>query len=201
MEVYEDKVQAELANAASDEAVQRFLATPGINIFTRDMKVKPRFTFNSTSALMYTNQDRGMRYEIGINAYFRHAECVELCSKWEETVAFKAHTGNGDTTSLRTINDHGDVIITHETGGNLVTQTVNQKLVRYEDNIIQESDLDLNSAAHPCVFTHTIYVSFAKDWDDRDYPLFRSAGASYEFGYNNAALDRGLFWIKGGISF
>ena len=157
---------------------------------------------NSTSALMYTNQDRGMRCEIGINAYFRHAECVELCSEWENSVAFKAALGTGDTTRLRTINNRGDEIIVDITNGDdVITSGLDQRLSRYEDNIIKESDLDLNSAAHPCVFTHTIYAAFTKDWDDRDYPLFLSAGASYEVGYNNAALDRGLFWIKGGISF
>ena len=66
---------------------------------------------------------------------------------------------------------------------------------------IRQFDLDLSSAAHPCVVSHIIYVSGAYQWDDIDWPTLLGAGASYEFGSDNLALHRWNIWGKLAISF
>ena len=75
-------------------------------------------------------------------------------------------------------------------------------LDRYEDSLIKEEDLDLQSAATPCMLSHTIYGALGARWDERERPPFASLGASYTFSSsNNAVIDRWTVWGKLGFSF
>jgi len=196
MPVYANKEQAEQAadldNQERDiEAI--LLHTPGINVFTQPLCVKPKFahTFNSAFIFNCCKSDCcELQAEVGYNVFFRSAECVKLACCWEEGPALKSVDGQGYTNRYQTIDDPLGSIVSIELG-----------VEDYEKNIITECDLDLASAAHPAVLSHTIYGSAGCRWDNHKYPTFMGIGFSYEFADDNAAADRWIAWVKGGVSF
>ena len=69
-------------------------------------------------------------------------------------------------------------------------------------SLIQESDLNLNSAATPALFANTLYGTVGFHAYDREYPLFGNFGASYTFSKNNNAVPRRwVLWFKMGLSY
>lgn len=185
MQLYRNKEQAIQASTAAAEE-QLFLHTPGINIFTRDMCVYPNFsrTYNA-EFIFYCKK---WLAEVGYNFYARSAECVELACPWVEGPALKSLQGDGYTDNVQTIRDEFNT-----------ANAVN--VDAYNENLITACDLDLESAAHPCVLTHTVFGAFGYRWNEREYPLFAGLGASYEFAVTNAGLERWLVWGKFGFSF
>jgi len=186
MPVYINKEQAEQAFDLKDESLDSiFLHTPGINVFTKPMCVKPRFTHTFNGALLFNC--KCAQAEIGYNMYARSAECVRLACCWEEGPALKAIDGVGRTSEVARINQP------------LAGVTNSDR--DYDDSIIKECDLDLQSAAHPGVLTHTIYGSVGYNFETCCYPAFAGVGFSYEFADDNAGLERWVAWVKGGLSF
>ncbi|TET06382.1 hypothetical protein E3J79_02280 [Candidatus Dependentiae bacterium] len=190
MPVYRNKDQAQLAaqlwnNGKYTEAI--LLHTPGINVFTQPLCVNPGFAHTFNSAFILTCKN--VRGEIGYNVFARSAECVRLTCCWEEGPALKDISGKGDTNHVNTINETFNCT------------EVRLTVTYYDDNIITECDLDLASAAHPAMISHTIYGSLGCYWDDSKFSCFIGTGCAYEFANDNAALDRWIAWIKGGISF
>jgi hypothetical protein len=190
LEIYNNVEQAQQAAALvgtnPDAAI--YLASPGINFFTQDLKVKPRFSHTMNLALAAEHNCWDL--EAGYNLFAREAECVSLDDSFPQTAAVKASVGQGRTNKYRRINDDLNPL------NDLVFTAAN-----YEAAIIKESDIDLESAAHPCVISHTIYGALGYRFEDYCYPMFVGAGASYEFGGGNEALDRWTLWGKFGFSF
>lgn len=195
--VYTSFAQAQAANTASMTNKGYTLYTPGINVFTQDVKVHGRFQRTLNTAIAY--QSSHFMAEGGYNFFVRDAECVELCN-WCNTVAFladssvdSASTGDaiGATNRFRSINkqntDNDKVFLAD--GSN------------YNATVIKQEDLDLSSAAAPAQMQHTFYGTVGYRWDDREYPLFVSLGGSYEFASDNSGMDRWLVWGKIGMSY
>lgn len=176
--------------------------TSGINVFTQDVEVSGRFQRTYNTAFVF-NSSR-FSAEVGYNFFARDAECVELCN-WSGTVAFldcQAQTDDQDGMSnywhgvanaSRTINtcnnsDDGDVPT-----ANLETY--------YNNRVVKQADLDLNSAAAPCQNQHTLYANIGYRWDEANFPTFVSLGGSYEFSPDNAGLNRWFVWGKVGVSY
>ena len=88
MEVYNTQDAAELAQTNNDANS----GTSGINVFTKCLKVDPRYYAYGATALTY--QYCRFTAEIGYDIYIRHAEEVTL-NRWDEKVAFKAVQGLG----------------------------------------------------------------------------------------------------------
>jgi len=61
--------------------------------------------------------------------------------------------------------------------------------------------LDLHSAASPSIISHTLYAFTKYTWNKDKYPMFIGIGGSYEFGRENAVLNRWLLMAKYAISF
>ena len=189
MQFYRNQAQAALAAASLDPIYSLSLHTPGIDILTQDLKVKPGFYRAFNGALIV---DRNCyELEIGYNFFARQAECLKLDCAFPEGVALKAiNLGGGATGRFQTINS--------DFGNNCLGSPVTD----YADNIITPADLDLESAAHPAILSHTIYGSVAYKFETcRGFPLFIGAGASYEFATDNAGLNRWMAWGKLGIAF
>ncbi|MGA9530781.1 MAG: hypothetical protein WBQ73_02720 [Candidatus Babeliales bacterium] len=183
MQVYANAEQAQ--QAETDEDI--YLHTPGVNVFCRDVRVSPGVQKTITSALMYTYC--GYEGELGYSFFCRPSECVELCCPWVEGPAFKAFGGvPGQTDRVQQINDRFQL-------RNVDT------LDDYNNNIIKATDLDLTSAAHPCMATHTFYGSIARRYDDWCYPTSFGIGGGYEFGKNNTAMNRWTLWATMAVSF
>ncbi|BDC35144.1 hypothetical protein Noda2021_11020 [Candidatus Dependentiae bacterium Noda2021] len=187
MQFYANADQALLAANAVDFATGLTLHTPGINILTQDLRVKPGFLRDFNFGIAY---DRcWWQAEVGYNFYARQAECVELDCPFIETAALKYLNGFGQTSKLVQINSIFP--------GNVISDTVDA----YENNIIRTEDLCLESAAHPAVVSHTFYGSIGRRWDERERPVFVGLGGQYEVAPDNTAMNRWMVWGKAGISF
>lgn len=179
LEVYSSIAQADVA-AASPAPLNMDIGSFGINFFTTCAQVHPHFMVNTNTGFIYTW--KGVQAEVGFNFYGRQAEEITKCS-WNTDVAIKDISGDGVTTIARTIKNN-------------FTASV---MPSYTP--ITLADLDLNSAAHPTMLSHTVYVAAGYTWDDICIPTFIGGGATYEFTTVNTALDRWLIFGKVGISF
>ncbi|MGE0009437.1 MAG: hypothetical protein AB7F19_02755 [Candidatus Babeliales bacterium] len=164
---------------------------PGINMFTRQMKVHPRYSFDINTGLVYGN-DCGFSAELGYNFWARQGERVKLKEPFPPAnlglVGFDDE-GNIDPDFINRLSNIGD----NNTGANY-------PLITLPDSGIRPQDLNLLSAAAPACLSNTIYGALGYAWDDRCYPLFVGLGGSYEFSGKNTALNRWLVWGKFGVS-
>ncbi len=181
LEVYQN-VAAATAAAGDPSPLNLDAGTSGINVFTTCAQVSPKFTANTNTGFIYNY--RGLQFEGGFNFYVRQAEEISKCS-WNTDVAVKDVDGTGLTNIARTIKN------------NFIGSDIS--LASY--NPLSLADLDLNSAAHPTMLSHTVYAAAGWSWDDICIPTFVGFGGTYEFTTVNTALDRWLLFGKIGISF
>lgn len=187
MQVYANKEQAQ--QAFDDRSNTLF--TPGINAFTQPLCVKPRLAVSSNEALILNYKK--LQAEIGYNLYTRQAECVKLACKWQDTIALKQLGQDGEAVPFGSTNNIQGI--------NYYNVCTDQPLANYNKNIITADDLNLESAAHPAVFSNTVYGSLGLRWEDYKFPCFLGVGASYEWCDDFSALNRWNAWLKGGVSF
>lgn len=197
MQVYANKDQAQeaynlfLADSL-DAALQ--LGTPGINVFTQPLRVHPGYAYINNMAMLYDHCD--WQFEVGYNFYARQAECVELSRPWQTGPALKSFkSGAGNTDSVQTISN--DYSFNNSLPFLNATTGANQ----YDQNLIQATDLDLASAAHPAVLSNTIYGAASYRLEECEHPSFVGLGGSYEFQNDNTTMNRWNVWLKGGVSF
>ncbi len=197
IEVYRSEDEATSASTFTAPRSADF-ATPGINVLTVPLKVRPGFSHNMTTAAQFRSSN--WRIEGGYNLYCRQSECVKLACPWQEGPAVKYFSGSGVTNPVRDITGNArleNITVNAQPGtGNRLS------LGDYKYNVIKEKDLDLVSATSPTVITHTIYLAGGYTFEDYDYPTFLNAGGSYEFNKsNNAGVERWTIWAKAGLSF
>ncbi|MCX5922811.1 MAG: hypothetical protein NTX86_05810 [Candidatus Dependentiae bacterium] len=196
-ETYLSFDQAQEANVLCNRSTTNatsgpLLATPGINIFTQEVKVTPGYSFNITTALV-VRRDCGFEGELGFNFFARQAECVKLANSWCISPALKAANGCGDVNPIRDIT--GNHLL--EEGGTLDFSQDN-----YNYSILTASDLDLGSAATPRILSYTIHGALGYRFDDMRFPIHASLGGSYEFGQRDFAVaDRWTIFGKVGMAF
>lgn len=171
--------------------------TPGINVFTQQVHVWPRSSFNANNSFVY-KEDDGFIAEAGYSTYYRQEEEVKLACPWPDNVYIVGIDQQGDT----------NVFVTESNA------TMRRFLLLFQGidfdrdqtgapNIIRvtEDDLDLRSAAHPCTISHALWGSLGYQWDDLCIPTLVSGGGSYEFSSENLALHRWTIWAKLIVSF
>lgn len=187
MQVYANEQQA--TEAFNTNSID--LATPGVNMFTREFEVTPGFMLNTNTAIVYYRSC--WHLEAGYNFFAKQAECIQLACDWTDPVALKHYNGVGLTTTTRNIT--GDVFLTDE------FQHLAIPLEDYDQAVIPENLLDINSASAPSILAHTMYGALGQRWDHCEYPMMFDIGASYMFGHNsNATPRRWLVWAKFGVS-
>lgn len=192
MEVYADLAQAQqAAQMCQASNIQgETLGTPGINVFTQPLKVRPGLSVNTTTALrLRTNC--GYSGEIGYNFYARQQECVKLACLWARGPALKSAQGCGTTNPVRNISNNA----------NINDSNIDNDLAHYSNSEISAEDLDLESAAAPAIFAHIVYGTVGYIWNNMCTPVDVSVGGSYEFGDNLGTLHRWVVWGKAGIAF
>jgi hypothetical protein len=189
MEVYTPEQEA--ITAQTDASTTS--GTSGINVFTKCVKVKPYYsaTFNTALTYKYCN----FIGELGYNFYVHHQEKVFLKhGAWKESVALKGFDGIGATSLARTIQKNFFASNISETPNAVTGET------GFQETTIKYRDLDLNSAAHPAVFSNIIYGGLGYEWHVCDIPMFAGVGGSYEFSSINTAINHWMVWGKIGIS-
>jgi hypothetical protein len=181
MEVYVNKDAAQAAFNASTPATGD-IGSPGINVFTRCLRVTPRFLHRYNLALLYKHKP--WHLEGGYNLTSRQAEKVRL-EKCLSGPALVAKGGSGQTTKARTINH----------GANAVDDF---PLSQYA--ILAREDLDITSAAHPALISSVLYLSLGYQKNSKDsWSPMLGIGGSYEFSGDNTTLDRWTAWFKAGV--
>lgn len=187
MGVYTDVNQAEEANVLPNPLGANF-QTPGINVFTREVKVTPGFQHDFNGAVVYKSEKTYA--EIGWNYFSRQDECVELECGFPETIAFRALQGDGATSDIRDITGKPEL------------ESTTIAFPNYQDAVIKEGDLDLESASSPAFVSHTLYATVGCTCERYDHPILAAVGGSYEWASDtNAGLDRWALWGKLGVSF
>ena len=165
----------------------------GINVFTRKVKVNPRFQKDINTAFVYTSC--GFQGELGHNFWAKASDKIKLDKCWEGTQAFvnlqpESNNATGGTNAADEIN-------------RAITIKENFSIANADystDFAIKAGDLDLESASSPCALTHIFYGSLGYRWDDWCYPTFVGLGASYEISSEHSAISRWTVWGKFGVS-
>jgi len=190
-------LQAAAAPTAGTDA--NVFSTPGINVFTQQVNVKPGYSANFTAALVYDSCS--FSAELGYNFFARRAECVKLACPWQEGPALRDRFGAGFTRPIRDIT--GNYFLEESVILAPAVHPLPVPATNYADSIITQDQLDLVTASQPCGISHTFYGSIGCDFDTWcDYPAFANIGGQYEFSKsNNAMVNRWTVWGKVGISF
>ena len=182
LEVY-TRAQAEAEFIAANPD----LGTSGINVFTRKVKVDPRYAADSNTAFIY--RYCGLMVELGYNLYVREAERICPACPDEPGVAIKSVLGDGALDEARTIR------------GNFVGAAEPFTASNFDLMQVTLSDFDLNSASHPATISNTIYGGIGYEWTTCSVPMFFGFGGSYEFSRVNTTLERWMAFGKFGLSF
>lgn len=179
MEIYANQDAANLASISENPNS----GTSGINMFTKCVKVDPRYV--STMSGTFSYQYKDFLVYAGYNFYARHAEKVTLPA-WKEHTALKAVTGEGATTLARTIGKNF-------TGSNIpYSDSIDDP--SFVDSLIFFSDLNLDSAAHPGVISQTLFTTLGYTAHVGRHAIFMGLGGSFEFSSANNALERLTGW-------
>lgn len=188
MEMYANEAQMNQSVSAA-LPIRQLLATPGINILSREVSVDPgiNVTFNNALIMRYKNFD----FEAGYNLFARESESVKLKQPWSEKPGLKATNGIA-TNSKRDITANRILNFS-------VTTAINDAAVGYVS--IKESDIDLKSAAHPSYLSHTVYGAFGYHCNSCSVPFGLTYGGSYEFASNDYSMSRWAMWLKADVSF
>ncbi len=179
METYSSARQAEKAFLHDDPNAGTF----GINVFTTNVKVKPRFATTFNTALIYEYCDY-LTAEAGYNFFARQGETIEFVN-FDHNIALKHVDGKGLTTKSRTIGENFE----------------KDKIPFKEFRTLTKKDFDLNSAAHPPVISQILYAALGYRCMEFCYPTNFSVGGSYEFSHSNGGLRRWMVWGKAAIDF
>lgn len=164
-------VQERILNSAGVTA-NDFFSHPGINFFTKPMRVTPRSTVNFLFATHYNKQD--FHLECGYNFWWRDSEKVRLKNSWGEKIGISSFTPK------ETQNDA--TIATNRADSSGVFET------------IPESNLNIKSAAHPSSLSHKVYLTTGSDVMWKGHPFAFYGGGAYEFASSNRTLDQWSLW-------
>src|SRR4029077_20708266 len=100
--VYLNQAAAEAALNEANPSFAQNNSTPGINVFTQEVKVTPGITHDINTAFIFTV--RKLQFEVGYNFLAKRGEKVELECDWQTGPALKHWNGRGQTNPIRTIN-------------------------------------------------------------------------------------------------
>lgn len=176
--------------------------TPGINTFTRSLRIRPRGTYQVNSAI--TCKWKQFDFELGFNYHHRQSEEGYLACPWKIGPAIAGTlgaVGSTDARSMSLANMHMwnvGLIADDPDFDTTLNQNSSANTLKYRP--IKESDLNLQSALHPAVIAHTVYASLGVNNEDSNYPTFAGIGGSYQFSADNAGMNRWSVWGKLGVS-
>jgi hypothetical protein len=178
---------------------------PAINKTTLRCNVDACIQFDGTFAFGY--QYEGFGFDIGYNAWIRSRENIHNVECFQENkFGIKGvQNATGDNTqSKATI--YGNILSATEPD----RSTKQARLADAQSPIfISMSNLNLESAAAPCQFTHKIFWNFSHAWENRERVPYLGCGGEVEFeGYrpknvqpNKPSMAQWGLWLKGGFAF
>ena len=176
--------------------------SPGINAFTKELEVTPGTSRDLNIAFVY--ECPCFQVEGGYNYYGRQAEEVSLSKVWDSNVALASILNNANEYQIgkgladsaisrdaSTVSDYLGVL-------NDLTEPLSGSATY---KIIEQCDLDLDSAAHPASVSHTFYLTFSYHWGGCVRPKYFGLGAIYSNGSDNTVLNQITIFSKFGMTF
>jgi len=189
---------------------------PGINYFTKEVKVKPGSFFEIWAALSFNHCN--FHAEIGYDFWYRSGEKVTLpdqdlgvgifdiaaglppcnvtasCATISGAVRGQAGAPASDTTFVSVKNSQAINNIGTQRDGSSCCAS-------YCSQAVQQSYLNLSSAASPAALSSTIYGAVSYDSCLCEYPVMIGVGGQYEFAHRRSSLNQYGVWLKTAISF
>ena len=183
--------------------------TPGINVFTQNMKVTPGFQIRLNQAVYFKSEK--FSAELGWNVFGRAQECVKFACDWDAAPAFAdaSYIAGVGLNNSRTIYNDAQTMVANATANlnfanvngrvynlanTILNSTANADL--YSQFVITEAQVNLASAATPAAVINTPYAVLGYAFGCGDYKPVVSIGAQYEFTGNNRALNQWMVWGK-----
>jgi hypothetical protein len=187
------------ANAADAAAG---VPSPGINQFTQEFKVTPRFYTTMNTALCYSSMC-GFQAEVGWNFWARQAEKLKLRNPFPSNVSIAALTNTNGFVAPPTTNILSNIGNNNFCGDCVVggIDECTAQLPISAATTLTAADIDYASAANPATQSNIIYGTIGYNWDWCNMPMFVGFGGSYEFTSINTAINRWNIWGKFGVSF
>ena len=175
--------------------------TPGINIFTQEVYVTPGSQARWNQAMIV--ESGSFKGEFGWNMMVRQAEKVSLVNAWvNNSVAFvdASNTNVSLFNETRTIYNDSYQSTPTTNGGAGGFGVANESLAQYNSASISASDLNIDSAASPAIFTNAPYLALGYAFNEEKSSVV-SIGASYEMASTNGYINDWTLWGKFGFSF
>jgi hypothetical protein len=168
--------------------------TPGINIFTQEMHVTPRAQARINEAIVL--EHGSLKAEFGWNMMIRQAEEVSLVNDWvNDSVAFVDASNNASSLYNQTRTIYND---SYQSTPIVQDAGLSENFYNYAS--ISASDLNLDSAASPAVYTNTPYIALGYAFNEEKSSVL-SIGASYEVSATNGYINDWTLWGKFGFTF
>lgn len=191
-----DKSWSRYINVFTD--INATTTTPGINVLTQKMKIKPHGLYQFNASLVFTWNEH-FQFEFGDHLFFRQAEEGRLCGAWRQGPTIAANSVMPPQSSMSNASmkmwNYGLIEFDADMANLHADPAENTPVYRP----ITECDLNLQSALHPFCGGHTFYGTLGYQ-SSCETPWFTALGASYQFGADNALLRRWSVWGKIGIS-
>lgn len=161
--------------------------TFGINSMTQDVKINPGVAFHMATQLSLVGENWNINF--GIINRFRQAEEIELAEQWKlgPMIANIAPVA-------------GAVVPSRKMGRAFNSTAMIAGGGTPADLFIQESDINLLSAAHTNVFANTLHASVAY-FNDGQYSQNYEIGGSYDVSRQNTGIERWSLFGKVLINF
>ncbi len=196
------------------------IPTPGINVFTREMNVTPRFQLATNTALIYSTMC-GFQAELGYNFWARQAEKISLRNPFPAGISIAGLTTSNDgattgieigaTNLLSTIGNNNTCNIVCAAGGDTPTCVPSgaapllvctaSLVTTGPGGTLSAQDISLESAANPATISNIVYGTLGYNFDLCCLPVFLGLGGSYEFSSVNTSINRWNIWGKFGVSY
>jgi hypothetical protein len=168
------------ALAAAEEADARS-GSFGANLYTKKMRVSPRFNTSLTNYFVY--RYKCLAVEAGYGIFAKQSEVVDF--EWrDDSAALKHVTGEGNTTFARTIKDNFAEVIQPATNYAYITE-----------RMINKHSAEQGSMIRSTVFGGIGYQSTAA------HGTMVGLGFSCDFAAGNTSLERWLVFLRCGGAF
>lgn len=185
----------QLAELTADATTMRAY-TPGINVFTQEVKVTPQAQIRFNQALIL--ESGGFKGELGWNVLVRQDELVTLVNEWQDNTVVFADASNSN---FSLYNANRTIYNDAYQSSPVADTTPNGSVDRYNAASVQASDLNLGgSAASWSTMTNTPYLVLGYGFNEERSSIL-SIGGSYEFTASNDYINTWMLWGKFSFTF